>query len=201
MLTAQIRRFAEAATSEAVKAAPQIVRKPIPGIGRIIMASGSKGGIGKSTIAVNTAAALVKNGATVGIFDANIYAPSIARMVGTTSIIHEANTEANFYPIIAHGIETVSVANVIDSESSLTWKSPYVAAVLGDFLKKALWSDLDYLIIDTPTGTGDIPMALCTMFPVDGALIVTTPDQLSANTVIRCVDMFKRMPVPIVGVV
>ena len=194
MLTNKFIRFAENKIPE------QLTRKPIPGIGRIILTSGSKGGVGKSTIAINTAIALKNKGYKIGLFDGNIYGPSIARMIGTTSILHISDPESNYFPIIAHGIETASVSNVIDQESSLLWKAPYVGAVLGDFLKKCIWSNLDYLIIDTPAGTGDIQMALSTLFPVDGALLVTTPDPLSETTVTRCADMFKRMPIPIIGV-
>lgn len=200
MLAQLVRRFTEAA-QDAASEAPKIVRKGLPGVGRIILTASAKGGVGKSTVALNTATALQKLGYKVGIFDANIYGPSIARMAGTKDILLVPDQEANYKPAEKDGIYSVSVANVIDEESSLHWKAPYLGAILGDFMKKAAWPELDYLIVDTPADTGDVPLSLCTIFIVDGAVVVTTPDELSSVATGRTIDMLKRMPIDIIGVI
>jgi ATP-binding protein involved in chromosome partitioning len=167
----------------------------------MILTIGNKGGVGRSTITANTAVALAKQGYKVGVFDANIYGPSIPRILGTTNKIHMPNKEQFYSTISSFGVEEASVGNIIDVHDSLLWKAPYIGSVLGDFLLKAHWKDIDYLLVDTPSGTGDIHMALMTLFKPDAAIVVTTPDTLSCNETVRSIDMLKSIPLNIIGVV
>ena len=192
------KRFAEAISEQQAK---QFVRKTVPGVGRMILTIGNKGGVGKSTITANTAVALAKQGYKVGVFDGNIYGPSIPRLLGTTKKMHVPNSEQFYLPIKSYGVDGASVGNIIDAHDSLLWRAPYIGSVLGDFLLKAVWSDIDYLRVDTPSGTGDIHMALMTLFKPDGAIVVTTPDQLSYQETVRSVDMLKSIPLDVIGVV
>lgn len=200
MLVSAFRRFTAGPGSAAGPQMPQIERKAVAGVGRLILTIGNKGGVGKSMVTVNTALALAKTGNKVGIFDANIYSPDIPRLTGTTNWLLSPDKQQNYLPITTGGIQQVSVANVIGKKDSILWKN-YVGAILGDFLKKAIWQDVDYLLVDTPPGTGDIHMALSTLFKADGAIVVTTPDALSFIDTCRCIDMLNRMPIPIVGIV
>lgn len=199
MLSSAYRFFANAAGQSMMGEAPK--RSAIAGVGRLVLTIGNKGGVGKSTVAVNTALALAKKGNKVGIFDANIYSPDIPKIMGTLNKMIMPDKNHNYLPITVGGIQEVSVGNVIGKKDSLGWKAPYVGAVLGDFIKKAYWKDLDYLIVDTPPGTGDIHMALCTLFKADGAIVVTTPDSLSYMDTCRSIDMLNSMPLPVIGVV
>lgn len=192
--SAFFRSFAEQAKKE-------IVKKAIPGVARIILAASCKGGVGKSTVAVNTAVSLAKTGAKVGLFDGDIYGPSVATMAKTVGMDLRSDKDSNFLPIVAHGIETVSLANAVAKESALMWKGPLVGKVLSDFLRKAMWGDLDYLVVDTPPGTGDVHMCLAQDFPIDGAVIVTTPQRISVADVARSIDAFNNLNVPILGLV
>ena len=198
MLSARFVRFAASVADQPPKL---FVRKSAPGVGRMILTIGNKGGVGRSTVTVNTAVALAKQGYKVGIFDANIYGPSIPRLLGTTNKMHMPNKEQIYSTINSYGIEEASVGNIIDIHDSLLWKAPYIGSILGDFLLKAYWKDIDYLLVDTPSGTGDIHMALMTLFEPDGAIVVTTPDTLSCNQTIRSIDMLKSIPLNILGIV
>ena len=198
MLSARFVRFAASVADQQAK---QYVRKSVPGVGRMILTIGNKGGVGRSTVTVNTAVALAKQGYKVGVFDANIYGPSIPRLLGTTNKMHMPNKEQFYNTISSYGVEAASVGNIIDVHDSLLWKAPYIGSILGDFLLKAYWKDIDYLLVDTPAGTGDIHMALMTLFKPDGAIVVTTPDKLACNETTRSIDMLRSIPLNILGIV
>ena len=192
------RFFAEKVKEEAQK---QFTRKAVPGVGRMILMIGNKGGVGRSTITVNTAVALAKQGFKVGVFDGNIYGPSIPRLLGTADYLHIPNKEQYFSTIKAFDIQEASVGNIVDKNDALLWKAPYIGSIIGDFLLKANWGELDYLLVDTPSGTGDIHMTFQTIFKPDSAIVVTTPDQISYAETVRSVDMLKSIPLDILGVV
>lgn len=197
MLVSHFCRFHGDSTKETA----EIVKKAIPGIGRIILAASCKGGVGKSTVAINTAFAMQNAGAKIGLFDADIYGPSVPTMAQTSNKPLAADQDSNFLPITSNGIETVSIGNAIDPNAALMWKGPLVAKVIEDFVRKALWSNLDYLVVDTPPGTGDVHMNLASLLPIDGAVIVTTPQQIAVDDVIRSINAFKQLKIPILGIV
>ena len=175
--------------------------KAIPGVGRIILTASCKGGVGKSTVALNTALALQKQGAKVGILDADIYGPSVPLMTASTKKYLYSDKDSNFVPVDAYGLKTVSVGNAVLPESALLWKGPLVSSVLSQFARKCCWPALDYLVIDTPPGTGDVTLSLASQFPIDGTLLVTTPQKIAISDVIRSVEAFKKLKIPILGVI
>lgn len=176
-------------------------RKALPGIGRIIMTASCKGGVGKSTVAINTACALAKQGARVGIFDADIYGPSVPTMMKTTDQSMICDKDSHFIPVENHGIATVSIGYAINPEDALLFKGPIITNVITEFLRNCIWPELDYLILDTPPGTGDVPMAIATTVPVDGAILVTAPQDIVVADVVRNFDMFKQLKIPVLGLV
>lgn len=175
--------------------------QPLPDVGRIILAASCKGGVGKSTVALNTAITLSELGNRVGILDADLYGPSIPTMTSTTNNKLQQAGDQQFLPIPAYGIETLSIGNAIGKDDALLWKGPLIGGLIGDFLKKTMWSELDYLIIDTPPGTGDIQLSIHQNVKVDGAILVTSPQEVAVADVVRNIDMFKKMDIPVLGVV
>lgn len=180
---------------------PFLKKKGIPGIGRIILAASCKGGVGKSTVALNTAVTLSELGNSVGIFDADLYGPSIPTMMATNDQKLQQIQEEGILPIPCYGVETVSIGNAIDRKAALMWKGPLIGGFINEVLKKALWSPLDYLIIDTPPGTGDVQLTLSNSFLIDGAILITSPQDVAVADVVRNIDMFKKMNIPILGIV
>ena len=180
---------------------PFAKKLPIPNIKHIILTASCKGGVGKSTVALNTACALAKEGCSVGLFDADIYGPSVPTMTLTTEGALQMTHEDKFLPVFVNGIECVSLGNAISKESALMWRGPVVSGVIEQLLKQSLWSNLDYLIIDTPPGTGDVHLSLFQAVPIDGAVLVSAPQNVVQADVIRSVSMFNTMKIPILGVV
>ena len=179
----------------------QFGRKAIPGIGRIILAASCKGGVGKSTVALNTALSLQKQGAKVGLFDADIYGPSLPLMTATTDKYLYSDKDANFLPVNVYGLDVVSLGNAAPADAALLWKGPLVGKILSEFARKCCWPALDYLVVDTPPGTGDVTLSLASQLPIDGTLLVTTPQKASYIDVIRSVEAFKKLNIPILGVI
>jgi ATP-binding protein involved in chromosome partitioning len=172
---------------------------PFPELGRIIAVSSGKGGVGKSTIAVNLAVTLAKEGKRVGLMDADIYGPNLPRMMGVNeppSVIGE-----KIVPLNAHGVKVISVGFLIDREQPAIWRGPIVMKILGQFLKDVAWGELDYLIVDMPPGTGDAQLSLVQTTKLAGAIIVTTPQEVSVGDALRGVRMFERVDVPVLGIV
>jgi ATP-binding protein involved in chromosome partitioning len=172
---------------------------PFPELGRIIAVSSGKGGVGKSTIAVNLAVTLAKEGKRVGLMDADIYGPNLPRMMGVNeppSVIGE-----KIVPLNAHGVKVISVGFLIDREQPAIWRGPIVMKILGQFLKDVAWGELDYLIVDMPPGTGDAQLSLVQTTKLAGAVIVTTPQEVSVGDALRGVRMFERVEVPVLGIV
>ena len=169
-------------------------------IKNIIAVASGKGGVGKSTVAVNLALALMKEGASVGILDADIYGPSQPLLLGVTEQ-PEVTPEKKFYPIIKHGIQSMSIGYLIDVNTPMVWRGPMVSGALQQLFNDTLWDKLDYLIIDLPPGTGDIQLTLSQKIPVSGAVIVTTPQDLALLDARKAVAMFQKVRVPVLGVV
>ncbi|KAH0791480.1 iron-sulfur cluster carrier protein ApbC [Histomonas meleagridis] len=198
-MLSSFRRFSSNATQGTVQ---NIFKKNvIPGVGRVILTSSCKGGVGKSTVALNTAIALAHTGAKVGLFDGDIYGPSIPTMADTKDNFLASDKDANFLPVKANGIDTVSLGNAVDKEAALLWKGPIVGKVISEFLLKAAWPDLDYLVVDTPPGTGDVHLTLLQSFHIDGTLLVTTPQEISVADVRKSISLFKQMHIPILGII
>lgn len=172
----------------------------MPGIKNIIAVASGKGGVGKSTVAVNLALALAKEGAAVGLLDADIYGPSQPDMLKTTGQKPDIEDQ-HFVPIESHGIKSMSIGNLVQGTVPLAWRGPMIGKALQQMLGETKWGELDYLVIDLPPGTGDIQLTLCQKIPVSGAVIVTTPQDMALLDVRRACEMFAKLNVPILGVI
>ncbi len=177
--------------------------KAIPNIKNIIPVASGKGGVGKSTVAVNLALALAKEGARVGILDADIYGPSQPLMLGAVNPpeIQENKEKKVLLPIVRHGVQSMSIGYLVDPSAAMIWRGPLVSTALQQLLNDTQWDDLDYLIIDLPPGTGDIQLTLAQKIPVTGAVVVTTPQDLALLDVRRAYEMFRKVNIPVLGVV
>ncbi|SEJ02821.1 ATP-binding protein involved in chromosome partitioning [Deinococcus reticulitermitis] len=174
---------------------------PLPGVKHVVLVGSGKGGVGKSSVAVNIAASLAADGARVGLLDADVYGPSVAHMLGQGSAKITANTDRKMQPIEAHGMRFVSMANLTPAGQALVWRGPMLHSAIGQFLKDAAWGELDYLIVDLPPGTGDVQLSLTQTIQVTGAVIVTTPQDVALIDAARAIDMFRKASVPVLGVV
>jgi len=174
--------------------------KLIPGVKNIIAVASGKGGVGKSTTAVNLALALSAEGANVGMLDADIYGPSQPTMLGITDRPESADGK-NLDPLIGHGIQAMSIGFLIDVETPMVWRGPMVTQALEQLLNNTNWKDLDYLVVDLPPGTGDIQLTLAQRVPVTGAVIVTTPQDIALIDARKGLKMFEKVGIPILGVV
>ena len=175
--------------------------KPLPGAHNLIAVASGKGGVGKSTVAVNFALALRAEGARVGLLDADIYGPSQPRMLGLTGRRPETRDGKLLEPLVAHGIEAMSIGFLVDEQQPMAWRGPMVTSALNQLLTQTRWGDLDYLIVDMPPGTGDIQLTLAQRVPVSGAVIVTTPQDIALADARKGLEMFQKVHVPVLGVV
>ncbi len=169
---------------------------------RVVAIASGKGGVGKSSMAVNVAAGLAERGFTVGLLDADIWGFSVPRMIGATGRL-EANAETRLIePVLANGVKVVSTGLIIESEeTALMWRGLMLSKALEQFLKQVRWGDLDYLVLDMPPGTGDVQMALTRMLPQAEMVVVTTPQSAAQRVAIRVADMARRSHMPVVGVI
>ncbi len=174
--------------------------KLMPNVKNIIAVSSGKGGVGKSTTAVNLALALAAEGATVGILDADIYGPSQPMMLGITGR-PESIAENTIEPMEGHGLQASSIGFLIDTDSPMVWRGPMVTSALEQLLRQTNWRDVDYLIVDMPPGTGDIQLTLSQKVPVTGAVIVTTPQDIALLDARKGLKMFEKVGIPIIGIV
>jgi len=173
--------------------------KHFPNLGKIIAVSSGKGGVGKSTVAVNLAVALAASGARVGLMDADIYGPNIPRMMGVTGA--PPVVKEKIVPLEAHGVKLISLGMMIAQDQPAIWRGPIVMKIINQFLQDVAWGTLDYLVVDMPPGTGDAQLSLVQATQVDGAIIVTTPQDVSVGDALRGVKMFQRVGVPVLGIV
>ena len=175
--------------------------KPLPNVRNIIAIASGKGGVGKSTVAVNVALALAADGASVGLLDADIYGPSQPHMVGLAGQQPQSDDGKTMRPLLAHGLQVMSIGFLIDADQPMIWRGPMVTSALQQLLHQTTWQDLDYLIIDMPPGTGDIQLTLSQQVPVSGAVIVTTPQNIATLDARKGLAMFRKVSVPVLGVI
>jgi ATP-binding protein involved in chromosome partitioning len=174
--------------------------KLVPGVKNIIAIASGKGGVGKSTTAVNLALALAAEGVSVGMLDADIYGPSQPTMLGITGR-PESRDGKRLEPMEGHGIQAMSIGFLIDVETPMVWRGPMVTQALEQLLNETNWRDIDYLVVDLPPGTGDIQLTLAQRVPVTGAVIVTTPQDIALMDARKGLKMFEKVNIPILGVV
>ena len=173
----------------------------LPGVKNVIAVGSGKGGVGKSTVAVNMALALSHEGAKVGLLDADIYGPSIPIMMGLQGQKPKMSESGKVIPLEAHGIKTMSIGFIADESQAVIWRGPMIHKILDEFLSRVEWGALDYLIVDLPPGTGDAQLSLSQLIPLTGAVVVTTPQEVALADVKRAVEMFKKVQIPLLGVV
>lgn len=172
----------------------------IPGVKNVIAVASGKGGVGKSTTAVNLAVALAKEGARVGILDADIYGPNQPQMLGVKQRLTMENGQ-RLLPRLVHGVQSMSMGYLIDSETPMIWRGPMVSSALQQLAKDTAWGELDYLFIDLPPGTGDIQLTLAQKIPVQGVVVVTTPQEVALLDARKGLEMFRKVQVNILGVI
>ena len=172
----------------------------LPSVKNIIAVASGKGGVGKSTTSVNLALALAAEGATVGLLDADIYGPSQPQMLGISGR-PESMDGKSMEPMMAHGIQAMSIGFLVDTDTPMVWRGPMVTGALEQLLRDTKWRDLDYLVIDLPPGTGDIQLTLAQKIPVTGAIIVTTPQDIALLDARKGLKMFEKVGIPILGIV
>ena len=174
--------------------------KTIPGIKNIIAVASGKGGVGKSTTATNLALALSVEGAKVGVLDADIYGPSQPRMLGISGK-PESKDGKSLEPMVSYHIQTMSIGFLVDEETPMIWRGPMVTQALQQLLGDTNWTDLDYLVVDLPPGTGDVQLTLAQQVPVSGAVIVTTPQDIALLDARKGLKMFEKVEVPVLGII
>jgi len=167
----------------------------------VIAVASGKGGVGKSTTAVNLAVSLQRLGASVGLLDADVYGPNIPMMMGVKEDRAAITEKQELIPFEGHGVKVMSVAFLVDPGKAVIWRGPMMHNLIRQFLTKVVWGDLDYLIVDLPPGTGDAPLSLVQSVPLTGAIVVTTPQQVSLSDVRRSIAMFQEVKVPVLGLV
>lgn len=170
-----------------------------PNLGRVLAISSGKGGVGKTTVATNLAAALARRGARVGIMDADIYGPNIPRMMGVDEAPPVVNNRIK--PLVAHGVKLMSLGFLVERDQPAIWRGPIVMKIVTQFLRDVDWGELDYFLVDMPPGTGDAQLSLVQATRVHGAVIVTTPQPVAVGDALRGARMFQRVSVPVLGIV
>jgi ATP-binding protein involved in chromosome partitioning len=167
----------------------------------VLAVAAGKGGVGKSTLAVNLALALQRHGARVGLLDADVFGPSIPTMLGTPEVPAAASKDSRIVPAIHMGLKVISVGFFVDKDEAVVWRGPMVHRLLQQFLGDVDWGDLDYLVCDLPPGTGDVQLSLSQLIPIAGAVMVTTPQEVSIVDVVKGIAMFEKVEIPILGIV
>jgi ATP-binding protein involved in chromosome partitioning len=176
----------------------------IPGVGHVIAVSSGKGGVGKSTVAVNLAVSLARAGARVGLMDADVYGPNVPTMMGVTEgpkLEQHPEKGEMFVPPVAHGVKVMSMGFLIQGDQPLAWRGPMLHNVVSQFCHKVSWGELDYLVVDMPPGTGDVQLSLSQLVPVTGAVVVSTPQEVSMQDVRKAITMFEKVRIPMLGIV
>ena len=179
-----------------------MVEQPKRAATRSIAVGGGKGGVGKSTIAVNLAVGLARCGAQVGLMDGDIYGPSMPTMLGLRGAVPRVQNNNKILPFEVHGIHSITIGALVEQDKPLIWRGPMATGAFRQLmLDHTEWPPLDYLIVDLPPGTGDVPLTLCQMFPLTGAVVVATPQQVALDDATRAIRMFQQLGVPILGIV
>jgi ATP-binding protein involved in chromosome partitioning len=182
------------------RAQPRQAEQLLPGVKNVIAVASGKGGVGKSTISVNLAVALAQAGAAVGLLDADITGPNIPMMMGIEGQ-PKATGNNKIGPLERHGVKTISIQFFVPEGQPIVWRGPLVGGAIQQFLRDVEWGDLDYLVIDLPPGTSDAQLTLAQSVPISGAVLVTTPQEVALSDVAKALAMFRRMSVPILGLV
>jgi ATP-binding protein involved in chromosome partitioning len=181
-------------------APPQPEKPIIPGVKSLVAVASGKGGVGKTTVAVNLAIALNRMGAAVGLLDADVYGPNVPLMLGTEES-PTAISERQILPVEAHGLKLISMGLLAPGDKPMIWRGPMLHSVMQQFLRNVVWGDLDYLIVDLPPGTGDVQLSLIQTVALTGAVIVTTPSMVALADVRKAIEMFRQVNVEVLGVV
>src|ERR1700691_6500853 len=180
--------------------APAPGPQPLPGVETIIAVGSGKGGVGKTTLAVNLALALAKLGHKVGLLDADVYGPNVPLMLGT-ALQPKVLGDNRIEPIEVHGLKVISVGLLNPGDKPLIWRGPMLHSIIKQFLGSVVWGQLDYLVVDLPPGTGDVSLSLIQTVPLTGAIVVSTPSDVSLQDARKAIEMFRQMKVDIVGMV
>lgn len=173
--------------------------EPVPGVDKVIAIASGKGGVGKSTVAVNVALSLQEQGFRVGLLDVDIYGPSLPTLLGIME--RPSVNDRRIVPLKAHGLRIMSLGFLMEDDTPVIWRGPIVTGIIRQFLRDVDWSGLDYLVVDMPPGTGDAQLALAQTVPVDGAVVVTTPSELALIDAARGLQMFKTLNIDVLGIV
>ena len=171
----------------------------IEGVAHVVAVASGKGGVGKSTVAVNLAVALAQEGARVGLIDADVYGPNVPVMMGVRE--QPFQKDGKILPLVAHGVKLMSMGFLVDPETPVIWRGPMLHGVMQNFTRDVDWGTLDYLIIDLPPGTGDVQLSLAQQVPLAGAVIVATPQQVALDDAQKAIAMFQKLEVPVLGMV
>ena len=178
----------------------QVKPSRIPGINKVIAIASGKGGVGKSTCSVNLACALAQTGAEVGLLDCDIYGPSVPLMMGVNER-PMVSPEEKLVPLMNHGVKLMSIGFLLEGDQPVIWRGPMIMKTIQQFVLQVDWGTLDYLLVDLPPGTGDAQLSLCQTVPLDGGVVVTTPQEASLGVVRKGIAMFERVNVPLLGIV
>ena len=172
-----------------------------PGIARVVAVASGKGGVGKSTVSANLACALAKRGEKVGLLDCDIYGPSIPLMMGVNERPSVTESDDKLVPLQSHGVKLMSMGFLLQDDQPVIWRGPMIMKTIQQFVMQVDWGELDYLLVDLPPGTGDAQLSLCQTVPLDGGVIVTTPQEASLGVVRKGIEMFRKVNVSILGIV
>jgi ATP-binding protein involved in chromosome partitioning len=209
-LVARIDAALTAGGAKTVTVVPEVVTAYLPapsdkatlkGPKNVIAVAAGKGGVGKSTVAVNLALALSRHGAKVGLLDADVFGPSVPTMLGPAEKQASASPDQKIIPALHHGLKVISVGFFVDKDEAVVWRGPMVHRLLQQFLGDVEWGELDYLVCDLPPGTGDVQLSLSQLIPIAGAVMVTTPQEVSIIDVVKGIAMFDKVEIPILGIV
>jgi len=190
----------EAGGSEGARPTPQEGGRPLPGVGCAFAVGAGKGGVGKSTVAVNLAVGLARRGHAVGLLDGDIYGPSLPTLMGLGPM--EATTlEGMFQPFFAHGVKSMTIGKLVEADKPLIWRGPMAHGAFKQLVEKTAWGELDHLVVDLPPGTGDVPLTMAQTLKLTGAVVVCTPQRVAQDDAVRAVAMFEQLGVDVLGVV
>jgi ATP-binding protein involved in chromosome partitioning len=193
-------RDASAPREPLPKPTPAPTARSLPSLGKVVAISSGKGGVGKSTVTTNLAAALAVRGRRVGLMDADVYGPNIPRMFGVLGV-EPAVMERRILPIEAHGVRLISLGSLVQRDTAAIWRGPIITKIIQQFLTDVEWGELDFLLVDLPPGTGDAQLSLVQSVHVAAGIIVTTPQEVAVNDALRGARMFEKVGVPVIGIV
>ena len=183
------------------KSSPFADQRKIEGVKCVIAVASGKGGVGKTTVAVNLALALAKKGYSVGIMDADVYGPNVPTMMGIEGAVPRVTQNNKIIPVEVGGIKVISVGFFVEKDQPVIWRGPLVSKLIEQFLRDVIWAPLDILIVDLPPGTGDVQLSLVQKVPVDGGVVVTTPQELALQDARKATKMFEEVGVPVIGII